>query len=209
MTPQEETNINWLAMAITLPTGYIGEFCYYDRQSDNFFILTNLDYILIDDRLRPCFINSYTQEEDTFLVDKLKRLEHEGQEIIAVPRISIEERTALQMGFVTKLDGTKYFKYLIDEISEQGSTTTFVLDKIFRDNTELATLIDHWWNYKFEHLLKPIDDVSTNLCIDLTTARLFHIEPSRRSMTKIKSPEPLEAEDFKPIVKQRAWWKIW
>lgn len=206
MTQQEETNVNWLAMAITLPTAYIGEFCYYDRLSNSFFILTNLDHILIDSGLRSCFINSYSEEEDAFLVDKLKRLEDDSQEIITIPRISIEKRTAIQMGFMAKLEGTKYFKVLVDAVSEQDNATTFVLDKRFKDNKELSLLSDHWWNYKFRQLIDPISQFESDYSINLSTASLFHIEPNRRGMVKIKQPEPLEEA---PTQGKKAWWRFW
>jgi hypothetical protein len=209
MTEQEETNINWLAMAVSLPTGYMGESCYYDKRDSCFFIITNLDHILIDDSIKACFINNYSEEEESFLVDKLKRLEAESQAIINIPRIGIDERVSMQMGFMARHEGVIYFNSLVNAIAEQDYTTTFVLDKTLSNNVELNSLVDYWWEYKVSQLITPINEFAASYSVDLTTAKLFHIEPSRRSMTKTKQPEPLEADRITDTPTKKAWWKIW
>lgn len=207
MTRNEE-NEAWLAMAVTLPTGYIGESCYYDKRDNQFFILTNLDYILNDDQLRPCFLTNYTEEETAMLIDKLQRLEAEGDELVLIPRISIEERVEIQMAYLAYLEGMKYFDLMVDTVAEQDHTAIFALDQLLKQHDELNILCDHWFDFKLAHIQGTINHFITAHALDLSTVKLWHIEKSR-AMTKIKQPDSLQAVASKQESVKKAWWRIW
>jgi len=205
---QEERNLAWLTMALTLPTGYIGECCYYDRRDNQFFILTNLDHILNDDRLRPCFITNYTEEETVMLVEKLQRLEAESDELVLIPRISIEHRTEIQMTYLAQFEGMKYFDLMVNTVAEQDHTKIFVLEQLLKEHNELNILYDHWFDFKMAQLQQSVTDFITTHALDLSSVNLWHIEKSR-AMTKIRQPDTLKADTPKQEPTKKAWWRMW
>lgn len=215
MTPQEQDNINWLAMAVSLPTGYIGERCYYDRADKFFFIITELDYVLVDEELKHRFQIQYTEEETEAIIRKINLISSQSTDIVEVPRMTIDERIMLQLDCMAMVKCKVYerdvedYEDAIQRIANQDHTCGFVLDVLDKANTPFRHPIffSFWSNYKQTKLKAFTDAFLTANDIPVAHTSLWYIEPARRRMMKVPAPtiqtEPATNTSTKP------WWKIW
>jgi len=94
----KDTLLNWLTTAIQQPVDRLAEFFYYDKNEDQFFSILVTDYFLFDNELNLANDTSstYTKKSLTSLQDRIRRIQNNDLNVLAIPRLGQLEETELQ-----------------------------------------------------------------------------------------------------------------
>jgi hypothetical protein len=201
-----ETNSYWLNKAITLPLNYNQAVHYYDKKQKIFFEISKADHVVINSKSKQNFQTLYSNEEVSFLVNELLLINSNSTNILKIPRLSIEERVAMQIEFIDNIDNLKFYNDLLINIHKQDETSSFVLDSMLKNDKKLNVFVDYWWEFKFQRLTYFINDFEEKNDLDLRRAQLWNLEHLK---TVTEATELLSNCNNIEQKGKKVWWRFW
>ena len=149
-TESDRYNLFWLENAMTLPVGYHEQHYYLDERTNNLFA-----YINIDENGRMAYVDRFYRELDAAtaneLAQRLSAEDHEMSQVFEIPRLTVDGKINLQLGFLATLPGGYHNSKLYTTIKQQPNDNSFVLDFALID-THPALIVKRWEEYKLETL---------------------------------------------------------
>jgi hypothetical protein len=123
----KETILNWLTIGFQQPSDRLSELFYYDKRDDQFFSVLVTDYFLFDNELNlaPDAISTYSKKSLESLQDRIKRIENNDLNIVAIPRLGqMEEREIkTQMDLFMQTSNIDLDTVTIWETEDKGTIT--------------------------------------------------------------------------------------
>ena len=92
MTPLHQI-WNWLEIAFGQSINNSKEDFFYDKRDSQFFSTLLFDYFLFDDdfKIAPEVTTTFSNEELIQLADRLKRIQNNSEDILAIPKLTEDE----------------------------------------------------------------------------------------------------------------------
>jgi len=96
---KKETILNWLTTGFQQPSDRLSELFYYDKRDDQFFSVLVTDYFLFDNELNLAkdATSTYSKKSLESLQDRIKRIENNDLNIVAIPRLGQMEEREIKM----------------------------------------------------------------------------------------------------------------
>ena len=187
MLQSEETNLHWLARAITLPLDDNETKCYYDKHAQEFFIM----------------ITGEPEMTNNGLSNKSDRTGYANNNVVEVPRLSTNERVAIQLGFIETVTDNKIAKELKLAVVSQETTTSFTLDSLLKSKRQYRILVDYWLAYKYTQLNYPINEFEDLYDVNFKTATIWEA-----SNTTPSKNDDAGLTLKKAIINTSHWWNF-
>jgi len=195
---------NWLIIGFEQPLGSLNEHFYYDKKDNEFFSILFTDNLLLDKNLNLAkdVTTTYTTNQVSSLIDRIKRIELNDSEIITIDRVSLEERKFLMQQFVDTINNPELIKILQQRIHNQDYKTKF--DFYFGD--EADELTKQKWEQSKESFLHQKVDTFLNLNnINIETATLWDVDANGSiTLDLTKNNEVVDRAEYK-----KPWWRFW
>jgi len=149
MIAGKEEIYNWLIIAIQQPVDRIQELFYFDKKDKEFFSILITDYFLFDENLNVStdVSSSYLLQNLEKLREKIRRIENDNPEIVALPRLGVSKANQEIEYFLQEIDSflnlnaIKIEDAIIWIPGESGSITINLTDKT-ADEKKRA-----WWRF--------------------------------------------------------------
>jgi hypothetical protein len=123
----KETILNWLTTGFQQPSDRLSELFYYDKRDDQFFSVLVTDYFLFDNELNLAkdVTSTYSKKSLESLQDRIKRIENNDLNIVAIPRLGqMEEREIkMQMNLFMQTSNIDLDTVTIWETEDKGTIT--------------------------------------------------------------------------------------
>jgi hypothetical protein len=156
VTNDQKLNLLWLAMAMTVPESTQERF-FYDTITEQFFYSRPLrDYPHRLDLFDTIDLHLFDKDYDDIIV-RLELLNDENSEIIEIPRLNIADKIAIQLSFLSNLNGAMHLQKLITAVENQKDDFKMVLDTVLIENKNTAHISPYWDDYKLSQVLSYIE----------------------------------------------------
>jgi hypothetical protein len=193
-----ENLYTWLGYAFTEKVELMNERYYFDKRDNQFFSIFITDWFLVKDP-GDGIESPYNPSEFLLLEDRIHRIEKKEENIIPVPRYSVQSRQELMRRFLRNIPTESHeagFEELVEQ--EDGQTK-------FNFNHSLPPdLQQQWDSWKNDEIKKQADLFCELHQIDLSTAGLWtDRKATTMSLGKTEDPAP------EPIARSKPWWKFW
>lgn len=160
----------WLMTAVSVPQTHYAERYYYDAQENELFSISESDLILLkvsDNTYEPLSNKSIDS-----LSEKISRITSKSG-IIEIPRLSLEQRRAIQTDFIYNIENFNFFDDFLTAINNQDQSHSFVIDHLFISNKKAYNFIDYWAEFKTQQLAYFINDLEDTYDISFNEVRLL------------------------------------
>ena len=180
----------------------LNESFYFDKINNEFFSILVTDYFMLDENLDVAknTTTSYSQGNQSELVNRIKRIENKDKDIISIPRLTNKERKGLLTEFLESIDNPKE-KERIENLYLNTERTTF--DKTFDIESE-EDIIDGWNNFKNEILLTKAESFLNLNNIKTHSTRVWELEEEGSITIDLTKDD-----NGNPIEETRKWWEFW
>ncbi|WP_159098271.1 hypothetical protein [Aquimarina sp. Aq78] len=151
----------------------MNESFYFDKINNEFFSILVTDYFMLDDNLDVAknTTTSYSNSNQSELVNRIKRIENEDKNIISIPRLTDKERKDLLTEFLQTIDNSEE-KERIENLYLNTERTIF--NKKFDIESE-DKIVDGWDNFKNEILLSKAESFLNLNNINTHSARVWEL----------------------------------
>jgi hypothetical protein len=146
---RKEEIYNWLIAGIQQPPERFQELFYFDKRDKEFFSILVTDYFLFDENLNVAdnFTSSYSEKDIEKIGEKLKRIENQTPEIVALPRSGVSESNQEMEYFLQQIDSFLNLNAINIEdamiwIPGDGGSIIFKLTDNTEDKKKRA-----WWRF--------------------------------------------------------------
>lgn len=158
-----------------MPVGLLSENFYYDKSNNEFFSTVFIDQFLLDENLEIAkdITTTYTDSQKSTLVDRLRRIELQDENIIYIARVPLEERKKIMQQFVDSLTNSTLIQILQKRIQNQDYRTKF--DFYFGDEADYVTK-QKWEEHKQSFLNQEVDNFLNLYSINIASATLWQAE---------------------------------
>lgn len=201
MKPETQI-LNWLMIGISRSPNYQSETFYFDKINNEFFSIMVTDYFMLDENLEVAknTTTSYSQSDQSELVNKIKRIENKDEDVILIPTLTNKKRKDLLTEFLASIDNSKE-KERIKNLYLNTERTIF--DKTFDIESE-NEIVDNWNNFKNEILLSKAKSFLNLNNINTHSARIWEIEEECKITIDLTKDE-----NGNLIEETRKWWEFW
>lgn len=165
---------NWLVVACSEPFNSFTESFYYDKRDKEFYSIHFADFLLLNDdlTLNEQVDSSYPIQIQKLIADRILRQENKDADIIAIPRLPVENRKSIMRDFIVNISDTKLLAILQQRILNQDGTQRFdfYLGEEATDETK-----NDWEEFKYNHLTPHINQFLQENDIDIKASKLWDI----------------------------------
>jgi hypothetical protein len=215
MTPPKQI-LNWLAIGLEQSVGSLNENFYYDRRDNEFFSIMAIDYFMVDDdmHIQNNVTTNYSKIEENLLIERMTRIENNDPLIIAIPRVSLDDRKTFMQEFVKTLSDTDLVKILNQRIKNQDYRSKF--DFYFGSEADELTK-EKWENEKQNFLLGKAETFLNLNNINIGSASIWEVDTETSISIDLTDDHKVVTIDDKKMILQssnkngpkRRWWKFW
>lgn len=142
MTDIERFNLFWLCHAMTAPVD-AGESYYYDGRTRKFFTV-NVQGLF--DMVEIPLVTDIAEGIQNRLAD----IDSVSSEIVEIPRLNVQDKTAVQLLFLSKFPGVIHEEELRLAAEKQQDKQGFVLDVVLNQNDALEPMAPYWDDFKLK-----------------------------------------------------------
>ena len=200
---------NWLTIGFEQPVGSINEDFYYDKKNNEFFSIVLTDQFMLDEHLNLAsdVTTTYSKQQESSLIDRIKRIELKDPEILSIDRISLDERKEVMQQFVNNLINPDLIKILQQRIHNQDYRTKF--DFYFGNEADDLTK-QKWEDYKEAFLHQKVDTFLNLNNINIDTATLWDVEANGSiTLDLTKKVEEKNNNVVGQAEYKKPWWRFW
>jgi hypothetical protein len=196
---------NWLTTGFEQCTGNLTEMFYYDKIDSVFFSVVISDHFILNENMEIAtdVITDYTPAQLKSVVDWMKRISDNDPNILAIPRVTLEDRKVFMHQFIGQLTNEQLAAILREQIQNQDYKTTF--DFCFEQETDAMTK-QSWQEEKTKFLQQQVHAFlkGNNISIEKTT---LWIADTAGTVT-INLTGHDKTITLKPTL-SKSWWKFW
>jgi len=142
MTDIERFNLFWLCHAMTAPVKSEERY-YYDARTRKFFAAKEACLFDMVDL-------SIIAPIATDLSERLAAMDSEASEIVEIPRLSVQDKVAVQLLFLSKFPGVIHEEALRLAAEKQPDADGFVLDTLLDKDETVAPMSHYWDDFKLK-----------------------------------------------------------
>jgi hypothetical protein len=201
MKPESQI-LNWLVIGISQSPNSLNESFYFDKSSNEFFSILVTDYFMLDENLEVAknTTSSYSQNNQSELVNRIKRIENEDEHIIVIPRLTNSERKDLLTKFLDSIDLPEE-KGRIEKL--YFNTERIIFEKTFDIESE-EEIVEGWNKFKNEILLTKAETFLNLNNINTHSARVWELEQEGSITIDLTKDDEVNI-----IEKKSKWWEFW
>jgi len=165
---------NWLSLAYSEPFNSLTESFYYDKRDKEFYSIHLADFFLLNEdlTLNEQIDSSYSIQTQKLIADRILRQENNDADIIAIPRLPVENRKSIMRDFIVNISDTKLLAILQQRILNQDGTQRF---DFYLGEEATAEIKNDWEEFKYSQLIPHINQFLRENHIDIKASKLWDI----------------------------------
>lgn len=168
MTPEQQHTLLWLANAMTLPAYYRTERYFYDGETQSFFSRLQTDNCGTRFTVRDHYGKPFYLPIEADLQVRIELIDDDMSEIIEIPRLGVQDKKAIQQGFLSNFQGVYFEQELLTAVGKQTDDFSFVLDRALNFHDEAIHLMPYWEQYKLDTVMQYLNAFTSALGINLS-----------------------------------------
>lgn len=150
---------------------------------------------------------TYSKQQKTTLIDRIRRIEFKDPEILSIDRISLNERKKVMQQFVDNLTNPGLIKILQQRIYNQDYRTKF--DFYFSNEADELTK-QTWEDFKEAFLQQKVNSFLNLNNINIDTATLWDVEANGSiTLDLTKKDEEKTGNAVEQVEYKKTWWRFW
>lgn len=165
MTDIQKTNLLWLAMAMTAPQS-VNDRYYYDAITELFFYTKQVGAEIVG--LYSFLDYPLSEREYKDISVRIEPVNNEVCGIIEIPRLTIEEKIAIQLDFLSNRGGIYHPEELIIAVKNQKDDYRMILDTVLTENSSNAPILSQWEEFKLKAIFQYIRHFNSSIGLALS-----------------------------------------
>ncbi len=116
---------------------------YFDGQTKKFFTAQSSG---LSDMVDLPLLNSLAED----IQERIADIDSEKSQIVAIPRLNVQDKVAVQLLFLSKFPGVIHEEKLRLAAEQQQDVNGFVLDAVLDENETLSPMAPYWEDFKLK-----------------------------------------------------------